>query len=173
MMMKLCIYLGICLSSQWFLTFSFLKAWADNGSTNQYSVNCLMARGWHTLCHPTSKMHNVGQGPGKTPSALRCLSYPINSFLTDIKHFAKNQQAGPLPVPFWCLCQKLSLSLLYFNRTLLHKKFQVAKSCLWSQIKILSSGGHKSHTHNTQSRNTRLTAANFHPEGSSEISKTR
>ena len=27
-----------------------------------------------------------------------------------------------LSVPFWCLCQKLSLSLLYFNKTLLHKK---------------------------------------------------
>ena len=23
--------------------------------------------------------------------------------------------------PFWCLCQKLSLSPLYFNKTLLHK----------------------------------------------------
>ena len=28
---------------------------------------------------------------------------------------------GGNPSPFWCLCQKLSLSLLYFNTTLLHK----------------------------------------------------
>ena len=28
---------------------------------------------------------------------------------------------GTLSAPFWCLCQKLSLSLLYFNKTLLHK----------------------------------------------------
>ena len=30
--------------------------------------------------------------------------------------------------PFWCLCQKLSLSLLYFNKTLLHK------SSAWSSL---------------------------------------
>ena len=28
---------------------------------------------------------------------------------------------GTLSDPFWCLCQKLSLSPLYFNKTLLHK----------------------------------------------------
>ena len=28
---------------------------------------------------------------------------------------------GTLSTPFWCLCQKLSLSPLYFNKTLLHK----------------------------------------------------
>ena len=30
-------------------------------------------------------------------------------------------QGGTLSAPFWCLCQKLSLSPLYFNKTLLHK----------------------------------------------------
>ena len=38
--------------------------------------------GWHTLCRPISKMHIVGEGPGETPSALRCLSYLINNFLS-------------------------------------------------------------------------------------------
>ena len=28
---------------------------------------------------------------------------------------------GTLSAPFWCLCQKLSLSPLHFNKTLLHK----------------------------------------------------
>ena len=28
---------------------------------------------------------------------------------------------GTLSAPFWCLCQKLSLAPLYFNKTLLHK----------------------------------------------------
>ena len=37
-----------------------------------------------------SKMHIVGEGPGETPSALRCFSYMINSFLTDIKYLAEN-----------------------------------------------------------------------------------
>ena len=35
-------------------------------------------------------MHIVGQGPGETPLAWRRLSYLINSFLTDLKHPAKD-----------------------------------------------------------------------------------
>ena len=34
---------------------------------------------------------------------------------------ANTKQVGTLSAPFWCLCQKLSLSPLYFNKTLLHK----------------------------------------------------
>ena len=34
---------------------------------------------------------------------------------------ANTRQAGTLSTPFWCLCQKLSLSPLYFNKPLLHK----------------------------------------------------
>ena len=66
-------------------------------------VNCFMARGWHTSCHTISKMHTVEEGPGETPSALRYLSYLINSFLTGLKsvqslscvwHFATPWTAG-------------------------------------------------------------------------------
>ena len=57
-------------------------------------VNCFMPRGWHTSCHPNSKMHIVGEGPDETPSALRCLSYLINSFLTGIKHLLKTSQGA-------------------------------------------------------------------------------
>ena len=88
-------------------------------------INCFMAGEWHTSCHPILKMHIVGEGPGETPSALRCLSYLISLLLTDIKHLAKSWQRGILSVPFWCLCQKLSLFLWYLNKTLLHKKPQV------------------------------------------------
>ena len=35
---------------------------------------------------------------------------------------------GTLSTPFWCLCQKLSLSPLYFNKTLLHKRSE------WSSL---------------------------------------
>ena len=55
--------------------------------------------GWHTFCHSISNMHTVGQGPGETPSALRCLSYLINSFLTDIKQLAKTSKGGTLHPP--------------------------------------------------------------------------
>ena len=63
--------------------FSFLKPWADNGVTNQYSCQLFYGQRWHTLCHSISKMRIVGEGPGETPSALRCLSYLMNSLLTD------------------------------------------------------------------------------------------
>ena len=54
-----------------------------------------MAEGWHTSCHPISKTHIVGEGPGETPLALRCL-YLINSFLTDRKQLAKTSMEGTL-----------------------------------------------------------------------------
>ena len=60
--------------------FSFLKPWADNRSINQYSYQLFYGWGRHTSCHPISKMNVVGEGPGETPSALRCLSYLINTF---------------------------------------------------------------------------------------------
>ena len=63
-------------------------------------TNCFMAGGWHTSCHPISKMHIVGEGPGETPSALRCLSYLIHSFLTDIKQLAKTSKGGTLRPAF-------------------------------------------------------------------------
>ena len=53
-------------------------------------INCFMAGGGHPSGSPISKMHIVGEGPGETPSALRCLPYLIKSFLTDIKHLAKD-----------------------------------------------------------------------------------
>ena len=84
-------------------------------------INCFTAGRWHTSCHPTSKMHIVGEGPGETPSALRCLSCLINSFLTDIKQLAETSKGGNFLIPFRCLCQKLSLSLFLFYKTLLHK----------------------------------------------------
>ena len=43
-------------------------------------------------------MHVVGEGPGETLSALRRLSHLINSFLTDIKQLAKDQQEDTVPL---------------------------------------------------------------------------
>ena len=42
--------------------------------------------------HVPSYLKNAycGRGAGETPSASRCLSYLINSFLTDMKHLAKD-----------------------------------------------------------------------------------
>ena len=115
MFMKLCSCFGICLSLKWFhlkLTFFlFSNLGLIIAQQTSIYINCFMARRWHTSCHPTSKMHIVGEGPDETPSALRCLSYLINSFLTYIKQLAKTSGGGHSPPPFWCLCQKLSLPL--------------------------------------------------------------
>ena len=70
--------------------FSLLTPWADNSLTNQYSCQLFYGQRMIHSCHSISKMHIVGEGPGETPSALRCFSYMINSFLTDIKYLAKN-----------------------------------------------------------------------------------
>ena len=96
--MKLCICFGICLFSKWFhlkLTFFlFSNLGLIIAQQTSIHINCFMAGGWHTSCHPISKMHIVGEGPGETPSASRCLSYLINSFLTDIKQLAKTSKGA-------------------------------------------------------------------------------
>ena len=48
---------------------------------------------------------------------------------------------GTLSTRFWCLCQKLSLSPLYFNKTLLHKSSECSNLVLWPQIEFFYSGG--------------------------------
>ena len=76
--------------------FSFLKPWAENGLNKPVFMSIVL---WCTSCHPISKTHTVGEGPGETLSALRCLSYLINSFLTDIKQLAKTSKGGTLHPP--------------------------------------------------------------------------
>ena len=53
--------------------------WLLRAQWTSFHINCFTAGGWHTSCHPISKMQIVGEGPGETPSALRCLSYLINN----------------------------------------------------------------------------------------------
>ena len=65
--------------NSFFFLFSFLKPWADNGSTNEYLCQLFYGLEQHPLQHPISKMHIVGGGPGETSSAFRCLFYLINS----------------------------------------------------------------------------------------------
>ena len=49
-----------------------------------------------TPCAILSQKCIVGEGPGEALSGLRCLSYLIDSFLTGIKHLAKDQHWGYL-----------------------------------------------------------------------------
>ena len=50
-----------------------------------------------------------------------------------------------LSAPFWCLCQKLSLFPLYFNKTLLHKSSERSSLISGPRIEFFSSGGQESH----------------------------
>ena len=140
-----------CHDDTWFhQNLTFLKPWADNRSTNQYSYQLFY--GWGMTHLVPSYLKNAYCGRAAWWNSL---SSEVSLFLTDIKCLAKNKQRGILFVPFWCLSQKLSLLVLYFNKTLLHKKLQIVKPCLWPQIRILSSEGHESWL------NTWLEAATF------------
>ena len=102
-----------------------------------------MAEGWHTSCHPISKMHIVGEGPGENPSALRCLSYLINNFLTDIKQLAKTSTGGALCPPSDVYVRSFLCWFLHCNKTLRHKSSWVIKpGSLVLKLNLL----HKSHT---------------------------
>ena len=100
-----------------------IKLFSDFGlmiaQQTRIHIDCFMAGGWHT-CYPVSEMQTVGEGPGETPSALRCLSSLGNSFIADVKRPAKD---------FWgALCSLLvsvseAFSLLYFQFS------WVAQSC--------------------------------------------
>ena len=56
-------------------------------------------------------------------------------------HVVKNCMGGTLSATFWCLCQKLSLSPLYLNKTLLHKSSE--RSSLVSGPRLNSPPGAK------------------------------
>ena len=73
-------------------------------------INCFMAGGWHTSCHAISKMHIAGEGPGETPSALRCRGW------------------GGTLRPSSDVCQKLSLCLFILI------KICYAKILEWSKL---------------------------------------
>ena len=103
LLMKLCIYFGICLSLKWlylkltFLLFSNLGLITAQQTRNH--ISCFTAGGLHISCRHISNMHTVGEGPGETPSALRCLSLLINSFLKGIKHLLKTSKGALLLSP--------------------------------------------------------------------------
>ena len=57
----------------------------------------------------------------------------IGEYITPLLILAKGYSFAP----FWCLCQKLSLSPLYFNKTLLHTHTQIDCLLLWIILKWL------------------------------------
>ena len=91
-------------------------------------INCFTAGGWHTLRHPISKTHIVGERPGEPPSGLSYLS-----FLTDTKQLVKTSGGSTLHAPSAVYVRSFLCPLLYFNKTLLHKSPWVIKPGPWSR----------------------------------------
>ena len=101
------------------------KSWRqqDKGMTEDVMV------GWHDQLdgYEFEQAPGVGDGtrkPGMLPSVASQRvrhDWALNWTETDIKRLAKKEWGGILSAPFWCLCQKLPLCFLYFNKALLHK----------------------------------------------------
>ena len=107
--------------------------WLIIAQQTSIDINCFTAGGWRTSCHPISKMHFVGEGPGETPSALRCVSYLINNFLTDRKQLAKTSRRDTLRPASDVDVRNFLCPFLYFNKTLLYRSPWVIKPGPWSR----------------------------------------
>ena len=73
----------------------------------------------------------------------------------------RNQSGGCSFAPFWCLCQKLSLSPLYFNKTLLHKSSE--------RSSLVSGPGLNSRPPEAKNPASHCSATTYHLGGSSRI----
>ena len=82
---------------------------------------------WSRLVSRLSQNASYRWGPWCHSEFKTFLSF-INRLWVTIWQPAEDQQGGTLSAPFWCLCQKLSLSPLCFNETLLHKSSE------WSSL---------------------------------------
>ena len=130
-------FVGICLSSKWFHLktnfFSFLKPWANNSSTNQYSYQLLY--GWGM----THFLSSLSQKCLLWERGLVKLRQPWGVSLIWLTAFGQTESsllklaAGHSPSPFWCLCLKLSVSFVNFNKTPLYKSSWVIKPGPWSR----------------------------------------
>ena len=85
--------------------------------------------GWGTCCHP-----------------LSFETFPFFNSQTASRYITSNLRVagGTRSDPFWCLCQKLSLSLLYFNKTSLHKSLEWSSLGSGPGLWFFSSGGQES-----------------------------
>ena len=140
-LMKLCICLGICLSSTWFqlrLTF-FLFSNLGLIIAQQTSIhsNCFLAGVGHTSCHHILKVHIVAEGPGETPSASRCVSYLIDSFLTDIKQLAETSKGGILHRPMMPMSEAFSVLFLILQKSATQKLLSDQARSLVPKLKLL------------------------------------
>ena len=90
--------------------FSFLKPWADNSSKNQYSYQLFY--GWGMTHLMPSYLKNVGE----TPSALRYLSYLIES-----ESESRYQLCPTLCKPMDCPWSSLGQNTKVGSLSLLHR----------------------------------------------------
>ena len=83
-------------------------------------------------------MHIVGERPDENPSALRCLSYLINSFLTYIKQLAKTSK-GTLSIILLMSLSEASSVPFHFNKLCYTKALEGSSLIPGPKVKYLSS----------------------------------
>ena len=88
------------------------------------------------------------------------MRYPLASHLLEWLS-SKRQETGYSFAPFWCLCQKLSPSPLYFNKTLLHKSSE--------RSSLVSGPGLNLSPPEAKNPASHRSATTFHLGGSSRI----
>ena len=117
--------------------FPFLKPWADNSSTNKYSQQLFSGWGMTYLVPSILKVHIVAEGPGETPSASRCVSYLIDSFLTDIKQLAETSKGGILHRPMMPVSEAFSVLFLILQKSATQKLLSDQARSLVPKLKLL------------------------------------
>ena len=93
--------------------------WLITAQQTSIHINCLTAGGWHTLCRPLSKTH-VWAVAWWDAFSLRRLCHLISNLPRE-ENTQLQPSRGHSFCPLLMSCHMLSLALLYFNKTLLHK----------------------------------------------------
>ena len=100
-------------------------------------ISCLMAGGWHTSRSPISKMHIVGEGPGETPSVLRCLIWltAFGKYKTADERLAGGHSFCPI---LMSVSEAFSIFFL-LQQNFITQKLWATTPCHWPWIEFLSS----------------------------------
>ena len=109
------------------LNWIYANAFAWNSAFLWDSCQSFYCLGWLTLLYVISKYTLWVRDLVPLWVLIVFLSV-ISTLLIDVELPVKDKQGVTLSAPFWCLCQNLSLPLLYFNKTLLHKSSE------WSSL---------------------------------------
>ena len=102
----------------------FLLQYMKMKSESEVTQSCPTPSDPMDCSPPGSSIHGIFQARVLEWGAIAFSSSSSSDYITSSWRLA----GGYSSAPFWCLCQKLSLSPLYFNKALLHKSSE------WSSL---------------------------------------